>query len=497
MPDFDADVIVIGSGAGGGTFAYACAREGKRVLVVERGRRPESGAGRDERRTLLEKEPYDDRAFLVNGAPRRLFVGGVLGGGTALYGAALLRPSREDFHPERHYRGRIPPALASWPIDYDDLAPHYAEAERLYGLAREAGADLSPLEGPAAGAPAALPPPHPANRRLMRRNRRRGLKPFLLPLGIDFGRCLRCAECAGYVCPNGARRSAAALLEEPGPRDPPRVLVSTEAEAFLLDGRGRVEGLRLLDRASGRRSVLRARRYALAAGAIGSPALLLRSGISSPSIGAHYMCHLCPVVGGVFLAPTGAEEAFVKQVGFADYYLGAPAYGHKMGMIQSLPVPGPLTLAKMAAGLPRALAGFVRRRLLFLFGIIEDLPDPQNRVTLDAAGGIAVRHRFAPYDLERGARLGRLMGRILRAAGAVFCVGAPLPSEEHVAHQCGTLRFGRDPAHAVLDPECRMFAQPDVFVVDGSFFPTSLGVGPALTIMANALRVARIVAREA
>src|SRR5262249_42807266 len=127
---------------------------------------------------------------------------------------------------------------------------------------------------------------------------------------------------------------------------------------------------------------------------------------------------------------------------------------------------------------------------------IEDLPNPNNQVYWGANGQPCLRHRFASYDLERGKQLARLTARILKRAGAAFCLTSKFASEEHVAHQCGTLRFGNDPAHAVLDPECRMFGQPNLFVVDGSFMPTSLGVGPALTIMANALRVAGIVARE-
>src|SRR5260370_964307 len=111
MP-YDCDVIVVGSGAGGATFAYACARAGKSVLLVERGRRyPAGGPVHDERAMLIDKEPYDDRPVEVNGSPRRLYMGGVVGGGTALYGAALLRPSTDDFHPGHHYGGRLPRAL--------------------------------------------------------------------------------------------------------------------------------------------------------------------------------------------------------------------------------------------------------------------------------------------------------------------------------------------------------------------------------------------------
>jgi choline dehydrogenase-like flavoprotein len=146
--------------------------------------------------------------------------------------------------------------------------------------------------------------------------------------------------------------------------------------------------------------------------------------------------------------------------------------------------------------LPRALVGFLRKRMLPLTGIVEDLPNPDNRVALGRGGEVELTHAFSPYDLDRGKRLGRLMGGVLRNAGALFCLGKSFPSEEHVAHHCGTLRFGKDPAEAVLDPDCRLFGQPNLFVVDASFFPTSLGVGPALTIMANALRVADVVTRE-
>jgi choline dehydrogenase-like flavoprotein len=234
----------------------------------------------------------------------------------------------------------------------------------------------------------------------------------------------------------------------------------------------------------------------LAAGAIGSAVLLQRSGATQPLIGRHYMVHLSPIVAGIFPRRHGGDEAFVKQVGFADYYFGANGYRHKMGLVQSLPVPGPLLMAKMAPILPRAFVRLLRQRLLPLAGIVEDLPGSANRVTCDDAGRPAVEHRFSAYDLERGQRLSRLMARILKVAGAVFCVSQRFASDEHVAHQCGTLRFGKDPAHAVLDADCRSFRHPNVFAVDGSFFPTSLGVGPALTIMANALRVAGIVTRE-
>jgi choline dehydrogenase-like flavoprotein len=278
---------------------------------------------------------------------------------------------------------------------------------------------------------------------------------------------------------------------------PLRVRTAVEVERLSLDGVGKADGVWLRDRATGERTIYRARRYVLAAGAIGSPLLLLRSGADGPLVGRHYMAHLSPVVSGIFPTRTEADTTFVKQVGFVDYYFGTKRYAHKMGLVQSLPVPGPLLTAKMAPRLlPRRLLRFLRQRMLPLAGIIEDLPDPANRVSWGPDGRPRLQHRFGAYDLERGRQLGRLMVRILRKAGAVLCLSRRFPSDEHVAHQCGTLRFGTDPAHAVLGPDCRLFKHPNVFVVDGSFLPTSLGVGPALTIMANALRVAGVVARE-
>jgi choline dehydrogenase-like flavoprotein len=495
----ESDVIVVGSGAGGATFAYACARAGKSVLLLERGRKfPAGEYVHDEQAMLIDKKPYDDRKVEVNGSAKQLYVGGVLGGGTSLYGAALMRPSRDDFHPGRHYGPRIPRAIWDWPISYDVLEPYYAEAEKLYAVSGCNEDDFGPLQKPLQGYANPPLPLHPINQRLIAANRARGLRPFQLPLAIDLKSCLRCHACAGHVCPTGARRSSAQLVEQALAEGLPlRVLTNVEVESLALNPDGQAAGVRLRDRATGRPAFYRARRYALAAGAIHSPLLLLRSGVEGPWIGRHYVTHLSPIVVGIYPKPTGADETFVKQVGFADYYFGTRSYVHKMGLIQSLPVPGPLLTAKTAPRfLPRRLLRFLRQRMLPLAGIIEDLPDPANRVFWGPRGQPRLRHRFGKYDLERGRILGRLMAQILRKAGAVVCLSKRFPSDEHVAHQCGTLRFGSDPKHAVLDPHCRAFKHPNLFVVDGSFLPTSLGVGPALTIIANALRVADVVTRE-
>jgi choline dehydrogenase-like flavoprotein len=491
---FDCDIIVVGSGAGGGTFAAACARQGKSVLLLERGKSfPPAQLPHDERAMLIDRQPYDDRKFDVNGTERRLYMGGVLGGSTALYGAVLLRPSTDDFHPGRHYSRFLPRTEWDWPVGYEDLEPDYTAAEALYGVSGSATEDFGPLPRPKDGFPQPGLPLHSVNQKVAEANRKVGLRPFQLPLAIDFARCLRCGVCPGYICPNGSRHSSAGLLEVPGLR----ILTDVEVERLALDSTGNPDGVCAIDRATGQSTMYRARRYVLAAGALGSPLILLKSGIAHRLIGRHYMMHLSPIVVGLFPRRLDAEEGFVKQLGFSDYYFGSREFPHKMGLVQSLPVPGPLMLAKAAPRfLPARLLAFLRRRMLPLVGIIEDLPDPANRVTWGENGRPTLHHRFSAFDLERGKQLARLIGQIVKRAGAVYALKSQFASDEHVAHQCGTLRFGTDPAHAVLDRDCRMFGHPNVFVVDGSFMPTSLGVGPALTIIANALRVARIVSRE-
>jgi len=492
--EYDFDAIVVGSGAGGAAFARSCAAAGKRVLVIERGRppRPNGATAHDERWTLIDKKPYDDRFVDVNDSPSRLYMGGVPGGSTALFGGVMLRPSKQDFQPGRHYGDRLPRHLWEWPISYDELRPYYDQAESLFRLSGSHDDEYQPLEAPGAEMNDDVLPMAPINHRLTSTNRAHGLRPFRLPLAIDSRRCRRCPSCAGFLCPHDARRSAAHLLEEAAVKDTLCLMTGTEIERLELAADGRIMGVVVRNRETQSQQVLRAKCYALAAGAIGSPVILLRSGIEGPNVGRNYMMHYSPLAVGLFAASTGANETFVKQVGFADFYFGTPEVPQKMGLVQSLPAPGTLMLAK--SGLkrwPQGLLKFMRRRMLPMCGIVEDLPDPENRVYLKHDGAIALKHQFSEFDRQRGKSLGQAMRRILKRAGALLCVSRAFPSHDHVAHQCGTLRFGHDPAHAVVDPDCRTFDRPNLFVVDGSVLPTSMGVGPSLTIVANGLRVAK------
>ncbi len=490
------DVIVIGSGAGGAVFAWKCARSGKHVLLIERAASVPSHP-RDEKSTLVEKRPYDDRTIQVNGDDRRLYIGGSIGGSTALYGAALLRPSLDDFHPGRHYGDRLPRYRWDWPIDYDALAQYYDQAENLFGVANPAQDVFDPLQSPGSGLTGMRIPLAPINRKLIDSSRAAGWKPFRLPLAINGSTCLRCAACAGYACPNGSRRSGADLLREAAEGTGSlHLLDGTETLRFHRGPDGAVTSVQTRGQNDQAEREFRAKRYVLAAGALGSSVILLRSGIGGRHAGSGYMYHLSPIVVGLFRSPTEADRTFVKQVGYADHYFGTPECCEKIGIIQSLPAPGPLMMRKHGSiGLPRPVLKMLRRRMLPLVGIVEDLPDPKNRIRVDGRR-ITLTHRFSEFDRRRGRALAKQMVRILKRAGAVHCLVRHGASSDHVAHQCGTLPMSDRKEHGVVSPQCRVFGVPNLFVVDGSVLPSSLGVGPALTIMANSLRVADQVVSE-
>ncbi len=500
--DEDFDIIVIGGGAGGGTLAATCATAGKRILLIERGEpsaTTELAHGRshthDEQKTLIAKQPYDDRSIELNGTASRFYMGGMLGGGTTVYGGAMLRPHMADFSPGQFYGSRIPKEIYDWPIDYDCFEPYLSAAEKLYRVA-----DVQSDNARGSHAVETFPglPLARINGRLMQAATTSGLNPYRLPLAIESSKCLRCDHCAGFVCPTGARRSSAQLVHESIARGEPLIIRhNCEVERLERGANGKLNGVLIRDRANGATQLLKAKRYVLSAGAIGSAALLLKSGFDHPQIGRNYMMHYSPLAIGMFAQSTESSRTFVKQVGLSDFYFGTKELPEKMGIVQSLPAPGPLMMAKSGMKLvPRWMLNILRSRMLPLVGIVEDLPNPENRVSVSESGVIRLQHNYSEYDRSRGESLAAQMTKLLRSTGALCSVSSRIPSREHVAHQCGTLRFGTSRNHAVADPDCRLFDQPDVFIADGSFMPTSLGVGPSLTIIGNAVRVSAIVAAE-
>ncbi|MCA9290678.1 MAG: GMC family oxidoreductase [Phycisphaerales bacterium] len=508
------DIIIIGSGAGGGTLARRLAPSGKRILVLERGDY-----------VPREKDNWSPRAVNVDGkyATREVWHDGDgqplhphtnynVGGNTRFYGAALFRLRREDFGELRHHGGISP----AWPIRYEDLAPYYSEAERLYHVHGARGED--PTEPPT---DAPFPYPaishEPRIQQLSDDFARQGLRPFHTPLGImrderspHASRCIRCETCDGYPCLVNAKADAQVCGIDPA-LEHANVTLRTGAFVRRLetDAAGR-RVCRAIVELDGVRESLTADVFVVAGGAINSAALLLRSasashpdGLANASgvVGRHYMGHINSVLMALSRCPN--PTVFQKTLSVNDFYFGSPEWPHPMGHISFV---GKLDGESLKAGAPRLAPGWtldlMAKHSLDFWLTSEDLPDPDNRVTLDASGGIVLR--YTSNNEEGHRRLIATLKELLHKQRACavhghechqglfarnLFVGQRIPLAG-VAHQVGTIRFGHDPRTSALNVDCRAHDVDNLYVVDGSFFVSSGAVNPALTIMANALRVA-------
>jgi choline dehydrogenase-like flavoprotein len=497
------DVIVIGTGAGGGTLAHRLAASGKRILLLERGPY-----------VPREKENWDVDAVVVKGRYNpddhwqddrgESFQPGThyyVGGNTKFYGAALVRLRPEDFGEVRHHGGLSP----AWPIGYDELEPYYTQAEHLYHVHGTRGAD--PTEGAASASYRYPALSHePRMQELFDDLTRIGHRPFPMPVGImrdeqdeRRSRCIRCDTCDGFPCLLGAKADAQVVCVDPA-LEHPNVTLLTEARVIRLEtsASGReVTGVHV--ERGGVSEVHRGDLVVVSCGAINSAALLLRSaserhpnGLANGSgaVGRHYMCHVNSMLLAISRRPNPTR--FQKTIGFNDYYHATPEWEFPMGHVSFI---GNTNV--IAGGAPSLVPDksieVMARHSLGFWMTSEDLPDPHNRVQVGRDGGI--RLSYTPNNEEGHRRLTKKVKSLLKAVDCEdhllpcnFYVGKRIPLAG-VAHQNGTIRFGDDPATAPLDRDCRAHEVDNLYVVDGSFFPSSGAVNPALTIMANAMRV--------
>ncbi|HYT68722.1 MAG TPA: GMC family oxidoreductase [Vicinamibacterales bacterium] len=507
------DVIIIGTGAGGGTLAWRLAPSGARILLLERGEYVQR-----------EKENWSTHAVNVAGryATKEVWTDGdgkplhphtnyYVGGNTKFYGSALFRLRREDFG-EIHHFGGVSPA---WPIGYEEIEPYYAEAERLYHVHGIRGED--PTEPPASGPFPHPPVSHePRIQHLSEDFQRAGLRPFHVPLGIMLNeqdpqrsKCIRCNTCDGFPCLLHAKSDAQVVCVDPALQYPNvRLLTGAYVQRLETSASGR-EISRVVVSRNGAVEHYSADIVVTSCGAINSAALLLRSandrhprGLAngSDALGRHYMGHVNSVLMAVSKCPN--PTIFQKTLAVNDFYLGSPEWPFPMGHISFV---GKFDGVTLSAGAPAIAPGFtldlMAKHSLDFWLTSEDLPDPENRVTVDREGRVVLRYK--PNNEEGHKRLTKKLESIMQHHSSCaihghechlglfsrnLFVGQRIPLAG-VAHQNGTLRFGNDPATSVLDRTCRAHEIDNLYAVDGSFFPSSGAVNPALTIMANALRV--------
>ncbi len=508
--DTEYDIIIVGTGAGGGTLAHALAPSGLRVLLLERGdflpREKENwdaSAVFDQKRYLARETWYDK-----DDQPFTPYTHYWVGGNTKVYGAALLRMREDDFDEVRHFGGVSP----AWPISYAELEPYYTKAELLYHVHGQRGADPHdpPASGPYPWGPVAHEPPM---RELFNGIKALGYKPFPVPLGVRLpgdhrdSTPYRLGAFDGYPDLTEVKADSHVCAVRPA-LEHPNVTIVTGARVTRLvtDGMG-MRVTEVLAERAGEPCTFRARVVVLACGAINSAALLLRSGCSthphglansSGMVGRHYMVHQ----NGLFVAVTDAPNPskFQKTFGMTDFYRGSHDTSLPLGTIQLMGKPDRGTLEWLRGDqLPGVPIEHIQDHTVDFFLTAEDLPDPANRVELRSDG--AVRLRYTPNNTEAYDRLHAKLVDILshveeRAGRRAPTILSARLGISGVSHQNGTLRFGKDPRSSVLDVNCKAHDLDNLYVVDGSFFPSSGAVNPSLTIMANALRVGEHLVRR-
>ncbi len=491
------DAIIVGSGFGGSAAAYSLAKAGLKTLLLERGNRARRDAlDWDQERILLKQryksespvfvKQYDDKDF------KAVYPNEVVGGMSVFYGGASLRLRENDF--------------AAWPIRYTDLEPYYGKSEHLLEVHGEAGQDIYeparstdyPFESIDLMPPAV---------RVDGAARELGYKPFKIPLAINFTNtsrtvCIKCLTCDGHPCKIEAKNDLTTTILRQAQAFDFEIMPDIVVKSFV-EKNGKIAAVACIDKHSKRAFELSARVVVLSAGAIHSPAILLRSNLEKYEnhrfIGKFLMRHCNATVATVFPFHINPDNTFHKQICLTDFYEDfREKYGSSTGIIQDLRTPSPNILKHYAPRGSKNLVARLERYIQNVLCIAEDDSNFDNAVSLssetDAYGLeiVKVVHQYSSRDCERRDYLVDKAKKIMKQAGGILSYAHKLDS---FSHAVGTLRFGDDPKESVLDKNCRFWGIDNLFVLDGSFMPSPGGVNPSLTIAANALRVADCIVR--
>ena len=501
------DVIIVGSGAGGGTLAHRLAPSGKRVLILERGDwLPREAQNWDATAVFVDNRYVSkDTWYDKDGKSFQPQVHYFVGGATKFYGAALYRLRERDFGELKHHGGISP----AWPIDYNDLEPYYSQAEALYQVHGVRGED--PSEPP--GGPYPYPPVshEPRIQKLFDDLGRAGLHPFHSPNGImldeahpAFSACIRCATCDGFPCLVHAKSDADVIAVRPAlAHDNVTLVRNAHVRLLETDPSGRTVTSVVAD-IDGIEHRFTGAIVVVSAGAANSAKLLLASandshpnGLANGSdqVGRNYMFHNSRAFLAISLEKN--DTRFQKTLGLNDWYFGDDDFEYPMGNVQMVGKSSPPMyrgekhIAKLA---PQFTLEEMAEHAVDIWLSTEDLPSPDNRVTLGKDGNVALSYtnnnqepleqlyrRVKSHLSHLGMHPHHLLPRDAYMKNDIPLAGC--------AHQTGTVRFGTDPATSALNTNCRAHEIDNLYVVDTSFFPGIGALNPALTAMANALRV--------
>ena len=507
------DVVIVGSGPGGGTMAWRLAQTGKRILLLERGDYLPRERLNWDSQAVFNDARYQTKE-MWHDAEGRGFHPGLhyfVGGNSKVYGSALFRLRERDFGEIRHPDGVSP----AWPVGYETFEPFYQMAEELFHVHGQRGED--PTEPPSR-APYAYPPVshEPRIAQLFDDLKREGHHPFHLPVGVllderdgkalPHSPCIRCDAFDGYPCATNGKADAQIICVDPALAQHPNLELWTGAyvERLVTDARGGtvtgVQGVR-----AGEPFEVSGDVVVVACGALSSALLMLRSssdahprGLANGSdlVGRNYMRHNNTTVLTISRTPNPTK--FQKTLGLNDFYFGADNWDFPLGHIQMVgksdgtQIEGE-GLPEVLQWFPKAPFDWIARHSLDFWLTSEDLPRLENRVRYDRDGVVL---DVTESNMEGHYRLRQKLVDLCdkmdihpHLFDRKLFLGKNVPIGG-TAHQAGTLRFGADPATSVLDLNCKAHEVDNLYVTDASFFPSIGAVNPTLTIIANALRVA-------
>lgn len=510
------DVIIIGAGMGGGFLGRRLAEQGRSVLFVERG-----PAGHEMEQQPTQTEATDPFArhlrsvwpkqteSRMNGVSTRFFgpYGIGIGGSSTYYAAALERPERHDIddHPD------LPHPTGGWPVNFDAFTSYFDEATAMLHLC----GTVDPLSSESPPDLAAPMPISENDDAMIAEIQQRGLHPYRLHLGVRTPQT--CNGCFGRKCPWNCKMDGRSAGVMPALATGQADIITDCKVTNIQDDGSRVTGIQVLQNEQS--AILTARSYALCAGSLGSPLLLLSSTTKDPRgcanssgwVGRGLMFHLNEMF---VLWPRGRkvdDDGFGKAISLRDLY---SQDGERFGLVQSVGLD--VTYGNMVSylntifnqsilrrfeglrGLTRlpalALSKFLGKGGVFV-GMMEDYPYPENRVVVNEEDPDVLTFEYI-YHAELLARRKKFRKALLRAFRGHKRFMISVQPVLNFGHPVGTLRFGNHPATSVLRPDCRTHDLDNLFVADGSFMPSAMGVNPSLTIAANALRVGDVIANK-
>ena len=506
------DAIIIGSGFGGAMSAYKLVESGLKVLMLERGPWVERGPHNWDASQTIELTPQYDKSspLKVESGGNKPLMGQYsnVGGPSVYYGGVSFRFREGDFNPPKDIIGD---SKAHWPINYSDLEKYYSEAELLLNISGESGVD--PTE-PNRSQDYPQKPGQLAHisTKIKGSAERLGLKPFHLPLAINYhdqnrATCQYCTTCDTFACAVGAKNDLATMII-PELMKKGMALRPNHIVLELKAVNGHIDSVSCLDKSSGNTVTYQADKVILAAGALGSPTLLAANGLDQINpggnvIGRYLMRHLNAIIFGIYPGTADKEQRFHKQLAILDYYFGHPSLKSdlkKVGSIQQVPTPNPGIVENEVPGIFGKALGKAVKLLTGLLAIAEDQPQYQNALqinknVLDKYGlpQPVINHQYSKRDEEALKLLIQPAKKIIAGTGALTHYVHHIRT---FSHAVGTVRMGEDPKTSALDEFCQFRGSDNLWVLDGSFMPTSAAVNPSLTIAANALRVGEQISKS-